>query len=451
MGDGAAAPAATSALIDELFDRLAAADADDRLVDAVLAAAEGDDALDRLLDGQPAPRPATAGHDTARIAPVEGVYLSSVTVEGFRGIGAPTELRLTPGPGLTIVIGRNGSGKSSLAEALEVALTGSAHRFQRSAVWRDGWRNAHHGAAPTIRVDVHLPGTKGTTTIERRWAADAGLDASSATAQTPGHKRVELTALGWDGPLGTLRPFLNHAELESFLDATPSQLHDRLGSVLGLEPMEALIARLDARLKPMTDQAKAATAQRKALAAQLNATGDPRATAAATLLTKRTPPIDELRRMIGGPAPDPTLSELTALQTITPLALARVEALTAELVAAADAVEQLDTPAARSAHDLAEILRAALQSHARHVDVASGTCPVCGTDASVGLADQISASVPSMVRRRRAVVTLLTGSGSSKRPGISSEASPPSCSARGRARSTELTVLPGPELCHEPR
>jgi hypothetical protein len=134
----------------------------------------------------------------------------------------------------------------------------------------------------------------------------------------------------------------------------------------------------------MTEQAKAATAQRKALAAQLNATGDPRATAAATLLTRRTPPIDELRRMIGGPAPDPTLAELMALQAITPLALARVEALTAELAAAADAVEQLDTPAARSAHDLAEILRAALRSHARHVDVASGTCPVCGTDGVLG-------------------------------------------------------------------
>ncbi len=371
--------------MDELVERLASSDADDALVDTVLAAADGDDALDRLLGGEPTPRPAAAGTaNPTRTTPVDGVYLGGITVEGFRGIGAPTELRLTPGPGLTVVIGRNGSGKSSLAEALEVALTGSAHRFQRSAVWRDGWRNAHHGEAPVIRVDVHLPGTKGTTTIERRWAADAALDASSATTQTPGRQRAPLSSLGWDGPLTALRPFLNHAELESFLEATPSQLHDRLGVVLGLEPMEALIARLDARLKPLTDRAKAAAVQRKNLAAQLTATGDPRATAAATLLAKRTPPIDDLRRLTTGPSDDPTLNELMALRAITPLDLPRIEALTAELVAAADAVEQLDTPSARSAHDLAELLRAALGSHARHVDVTADTCPVCGTDGALG-------------------------------------------------------------------
>ena len=47
-------------------------------------------------------------------------------LEGFRGIVLRAELELTPGPGLTLVIGRNGSGKSSFAEALEVLL----HRGQ---------------------------------------------------------------------------------------------------------------------------------------------------------------------------------------------------------------------------------------------------------------------------------------------------------------------------------
>lgn len=53
-----------------------------------------------------------------------GIYVSSISVEGFRGIGPSATLPLQPGPGLTLVVGRNGSGKSSFAEGLELLLTG---------------------------------------------------------------------------------------------------------------------------------------------------------------------------------------------------------------------------------------------------------------------------------------------------------------------------------------
>lgn len=71
----------------------------------------GEAALDGLL--------ATARY-AAKAAPA--AYLHSITVEGFRGIGRPATLDLVPGRGLTLVIGRNGSGKSSFADALEAAL-----------------------------------------------------------------------------------------------------------------------------------------------------------------------------------------------------------------------------------------------------------------------------------------------------------------------------------------
>ena len=51
-------------------------------------------------------------------------FLRSIVVEGFRGIGSETKLALQPGPGLTVVVGSNGCGKSSFAEAVERLLTG---------------------------------------------------------------------------------------------------------------------------------------------------------------------------------------------------------------------------------------------------------------------------------------------------------------------------------------
>jgi hypothetical protein len=93
----------------------------------VLAALEGEAAVDALLNasGQrpgkstPAKSASPADRRPSRVA-----YLTRLTVEGFRGIGRPARLDLVSGPGLTLVIGSNGSGKSSFAEALEQLLTG---------------------------------------------------------------------------------------------------------------------------------------------------------------------------------------------------------------------------------------------------------------------------------------------------------------------------------------
>jgi AAA domain len=104
----------------------------------VLAALDSDAALDTYLDGGGSPtlpRPDTIPESEPEPA---GAYLVSVQVQGFRGIGERVTLALTPQPGFTIISGRNGSGKSSLAEALEVALTGSTYRWKnKAAQWKE--------------------------------------------------------------------------------------------------------------------------------------------------------------------------------------------------------------------------------------------------------------------------------------------------------------------------
>ena len=130
-----------------------------------LAAALGGEAI----PGETQPRPET----------VDGRYpalLQSIRVEGFRGVGPEATLEISPGPGLTLVVGRNGSGKSSFAEALELLLTGSNSRWStRSAIWKEGWRNLHHSDA-RIDAEFVLEGSKGTTLISRSWASGAKLE-----------------------------------------------------------------------------------------------------------------------------------------------------------------------------------------------------------------------------------------------------------------------------------
>src|SRR6185295_9439880 len=87
----------------------------------VLAALEGQAALDSLLDEGPGPRSEPAARRGSSPTPATAT-LRAITVEGFRGIGRAVRLEFPPGPGLTLVVGRNGSGKSSFAEALELLL-----------------------------------------------------------------------------------------------------------------------------------------------------------------------------------------------------------------------------------------------------------------------------------------------------------------------------------------
>jgi len=146
-------------------------------------------------------------------------------------------LDLTPSPGLTLVIGRTGSGKSSFAEALELLLTGETHRWEnRSKVLKDGWRNLHHPKAAIVAEFV-LEGGKGTRTVACEGEEGSDLDAATTWAQVHGHPRAGVEALGWATPLAAYRPFLSYNELGSMLDEGPSKLYDALSKVLGFDAL----------------------------------------------------------------------------------------------------------------------------------------------------------------------------------------------------------------------
>jgi len=178
--------------------------------DLLLAALAGDDALASQLSASPGERYSPVNTDACAQDPV-GAYLSSVTVKGFRGIGPATTLTVKEGPGLTLVVGRNGSGKSSFAEGLEVLLTGDLMRWKSApTVVKDGWRCKHAVGDCEVTAEFYVEG-KGKTTVGRSWLVATGSDISkwNAWVQVHGEKQAPFQTLGWDADLVEYRPFLS--------------------------------------------------------------------------------------------------------------------------------------------------------------------------------------------------------------------------------------------------
>ena len=169
----------------------------------ILAALESPDTLAGCLAGTRSPTPAKRARRTSATADAKptieppGVYLGAITVAGFRGIGPATTLPRHPGPGLTLVVGRNGSGKSSFAEGAEVLLTGTSLRWEgRTKAWKLGWRNLHQAHTASVSADLLVEGD-GPLTATRTWTTGAELATGVATTKAKGGKAKPLEAHGW--------------------------------------------------------------------------------------------------------------------------------------------------------------------------------------------------------------------------------------------------------------
>ena len=222
----------SSALVDLV---MAAAEHEESLNDEcrllLLSALSGDDDLQaQLVDGSVATRDASPGVPERDAA---GAYLKSISVAGFRGIGPEARLDLHPAPGLVIVAGRNGSGKSTFSEAVETALTRTSYRWrEKSSEWKAGWRNLHAPEPCRIRLELAEEGI-GRTTVGVDWEPDANLDQGSFWVQRRGEQRdTSPDPLGWVRPMELYRPLLSYDELGGILEALRGEHDDRIGGLL---------------------------------------------------------------------------------------------------------------------------------------------------------------------------------------------------------------------------
>jgi ABC-type hemin transport system ATPase subunit len=375
--------------------------------DLLLAAMLGEAELLGVVGGGPAPsRMAVAGVVEGAGTPPAGAFLTSVTVEGFRGVGPAATLTLEPGPGLTVVCGRNGSGKSSFAEALEVLLTGRIRRVEgRPAMWQDAWR-CLHAARTEVSAGLAVVGVSGEVRVAATWAADAkAVGEGNVAVRLPGEPAGGVDRLGWGEAMDLHRPFLSHAELEVML-SRPSELYDQLNALLGLEDLAALTARLVEARKLADQVAKAPAADLPGLRAALGGLDDARAVEALNVLGGREPDVGRLTELAvgsgAGAAQDPALAILGRLRQLAVPTPGEVADGAVALEEAAQALERAASSDATDAVATARLLAAAVDHYGRH---GHGACPVCGRPDALddGWLQETTARVEQLRRQSEAI------------------------------------------------
>ncbi len=312
------------------------------------------------------------------------VYLSRIAVQGFRGIGAEAVLELQEGPGLTVVTGRNGCGKSSFAEALELVLTGSNSRWDdavRAQEMKGGWRNLHVDTRSVI--DVQLAGTPGGIRLGMTWGRDDDLEDGRFTARVGEVSHTDRAGLRWSDALSVHLPILTYAGLGDLTASRDIDLYDQLHPMLGLQSLRDASRRLSEFRKSLEVADKTARSVwnselRPALQTCIDDAGpdgaDARALAVLEAVRPRRWNLDDVEQACSGVSPDDTDAVLRGLEALEAPDSAVLEGLADALDTWAAEVDGLTrTQAGRNAH-LVDLLEQSI----RWRDGETGPCPVCG-------------------------------------------------------------------------
>jgi ABC-type Mn2+/Zn2+ transport system ATPase subunit len=364
------------AAYERLVELLGQSSLEEPVVSAVLAAAESAAALKALLAGEA--RPETPVPVPVDAPALKRVYLHEIQVEGFRGIGDCVRLQFEPCPGLTLIGGRNGSGKSSFAEAFELLLTDTTLRWEeRTKIWREGWRNLHHDGPTEISASFYLDGEPQPLTLSRRWSPGATLDAADPLIVTGA--RSAWTELGWGRPLEQFRPVLSYTELGTMFSARAAVLYEALSAVLGLEDFDGVMAVLRQERLERDKTAKEEKQVRSDAVGLLSSSEDLRAAHFADLLSRRSPDVVAVSALLQPAERDEPLVDTHDLETLSIPTREQVTTALADVEEEREKVSQLESADIDQGDALAHLLESGLAFYRIQVDEPSSDCPFCGT------------------------------------------------------------------------
>jgi len=324
-------------------------------------------------------------------------YMTGIRVKGYQGIGDGPFLAidLDPTPGITVIHGANGSGKSSIADAIETALQG---RIREPALDGRGgnepiWEREHCGRdAQEAIVELTLRSGSDTLVIQ------CCLDQSGQTTRWTARRiaggtelDIDLSETGWMSAVSGYRPVFSYAvvEREVQLARNLQQFLERLlafGSCL-----DALSQEIERRSRSAVEARERWDAALRSAQIHVDQVDGDRAREGRTQLPAvvwpavSEDPDDWLRR-----------SELTE----TGVALPEVRA---------SALDELREIAAAVVRELAQLRESETSLHAQlagplkdlhaeavALDDAGEVCPVCAT-AGVSWLDRLTESVNDLV------------------------------------------------------
>lgn len=180
-------------------------------------------------------------------------HLVTVHVDGFRGIGGKLTVHLEPSPGLTVVHAPNGSGKSSLAEAVQRALGGASSEGvpRPKTLW-----HPHDQAAGRDRSSIEVLLSSGSDQLSLCWDSEQGLSPGTGARTANGWSRCRTR------PGAELRSDVaEHAdEARSAAERLKQAKYDAQGAVAAVD--QRYLATCSPHGPPTTGSSRAAAAHR---------------------------------------------------------------------------------------------------------------------------------------------------------------------------------------------